>query len=63
MLPSSCLYVSNATPTTINNPVPPIDTFVDKLVTFENIIGSPAIITKNDAPITVNLDNTLLRYF
>ena len=62
MLPSSCLYVSKATPTTINNPVPPIDTDVGKLVKLENIIGKPAITTKNVAPKTVNLVNTLVIY-
>ena len=45
MLPSNCLYVSRATPTTISNPVPPIETVVGKLVKFENKIGIPAIIS------------------
>ena len=62
MLPSSCLYVSRATPTTISNPVPPIDTDVGKLVNFENIIGSPAITDKNAAPKTVRRVKILLTY-
>ena len=63
MLPSNCLYVSKATPTTIKSPVPPIDTLVDKLVNLEKIIGKPAIITRKAAPRIVSLDNTLLTYF
>ena len=56
------MYVSRATPTTIINPVPPIVTDVGKLVNFENKIGKPAIIDRDVAPNTVNLDNILLTY-
>ena len=62
MLPSNCLYTSSATPTTINNPVPPMVTDVGSDVKLENIIGSPATIPRNNAPKTDNLFNTLVKY-
>ena len=45
--------VTAPTPTTINNPVPPIVTLLGKPENFENTIGKPAIITKKRVPTTV----------
>ena len=62
---SICLHVSIATPTTINTPVPPIDTDVGSPVFIKllNTIGSPAINAINVEPKKVILFKILVIYF
>ena len=59
---SICLYVSSATPTTINIPVPPNDTADGNLVITPNITGNPAITHSVSAHTKVTLLSTLETY-